>query len=302
MHLTDKLDNRFHLPQRADNPFLYDYHPELDQSEPLDPEYSLFYQNLIGVMRWMVGLRRIDIATKVSLLSSHLAYPCEGHLETALHIMSYLHQKHNTRLNFDPTYPKLDMGIVLQYNWTEFYGNIEEAIPADMLEPLGKDVDVHMMCDSNHAGVRWTRRSRTGFLIFCNIALIDWVYKKQATIKTSVFGAEFVAMKHGIEKLQGLCYKLCMMGIPLTGPSYIFADNKSQVTNATIPESTLKKKCNSICYHAVQESVPICESLITHIKSEDNLSDLMTKVIHGAKCRRLVGNILNYIYDDHPKP
>jgi hypothetical protein len=83
------------------------------------------------------------------------------------------------------------------------------------------------------------------------MALIDWVSKKQATIETSVFGADFVAIKHGIEKLQGLCYKLCMMGIPLTGPSFIYADNKFQVTNLTIPESTVKKKCNSICYHAV---------------------------------------------------
>jgi len=302
MHLTDKLNNRFHLPPRADNPFPYDYHPELDQSEPLDPECSSFYQHLIGVMRWMVELGRIDIATEVSLLSSHLAYPREGHLETALHIMSYLRQKHNTRLIFDPTYPKIDMGMFPQFDWTEFYGNIDEAIPADMPEPLGKDVDVRMMCDSDHAGDRRTRRSRTGFLIFCNMALIDWVSKKQATIETSVFGAEFVAMKHGIEKLRGLRYKLRMMGIPLTGPSYIFADNKSQVTNATIPESTLKKKCNSICYHAVRESVAMGESLITHIRSEENLSDLMTKVIHGTKRRRLVGNILYDIYDDHPKP
>jgi hypothetical protein len=131
--------------------------------------------------------------------------------------------------------------------------------------------------------------------------LIDWVTKKHATIETSVYGAEFDAMKHGIEKLQGLCYKLRMMGISLTGPSYIFADNKSQVTNATIPESTLKKKCNSICYHAVRESVVMGASLITHTNSEDNLSDLMTKVTHGGKRHQLVGNILYDIYDDHPK-
>ncbi len=74
-------------------------------------------------------------------------------------------------------------------------------------------------------------------------------------------------MKHGIEKLRGLRYKLRMMGIPLTGPSYIYGDNKSQVTNSTRPESTLKKKCNSICYHAVRESVAMEESLITHICS-----------------------------------
>jgi hypothetical protein len=233
----------------------------------------------------MVELGCIDIATEVSLLSSHLAFPREGHLETALHIISYLSQKHNTRLIFDPTYPKIEMGQFPQYNWTEFYDNVKEAIPLYMPKPLGKDVDVRMMSDSHHAGDKRTRRSCTGFRIFCNMALIDWVSKKQATIETSVFGAEFVAMKHGIEKLQGLRYKLRMMGIPLTGPSYVFADNKSQVTNATIPELTLKKKCNSICYHAVRESVAMGESLITHINSEDNLSDLTTKVNHFVKCR-----------------
>ncbi len=103
------------------------------------------------MMRWMVELGCIDIATEVSLLSSHLVFPREGHLEAALHIMSYLSQKHNTRLIFDPTYPKIDMGHFPQYNWSEFYGNVEEAIPVDMPEPLGKDLDVPMMCDSDHA-------------------------------------------------------------------------------------------------------------------------------------------------------
>jgi hypothetical protein len=180
-------------------------------------------------------------------------------------------------------------------------GDVEEAIPVDMPEPLGKDVDVCMMCNSDHAGDKRTRRSCTGFLIFCNMALIDWISKKQATIGTSVFGAKFIAMKHGIEKLQGLYYKLCMMGILLTGSSFFYADNKSQVTNSTKPESAFKKKCNSICYHAVQESVAMDELLITHIDSEKNLSDLMTKVNCGSKHCQLVGNILYDIHDDHSK-
>jgi hypothetical protein len=168
-----------------------------------------------------------------------------------------------------------------------------------MPEPLGKDVDVRMMCDSDHAGEQRSRRSRTGFLIFCNMALIDWVSKRQPTIETSVFGAEFVAMKHGIEKLRGLRYKLRMMGVPLSGPSYIFADNKSQVTNSTKPESTLKRKCSSICYHFIRESVAMGESAITHIRSEQNSADLMTKITYGEKRRRLVGGILYDIYDNH---
>jgi hypothetical protein len=51
----------------------------------------------------------------------------------------------------------------------------------------------------------------------------------------------------------------------------------------------------------VQESVAMGESLITHIDSEYNLSDLMTKVFRGGKCRQLFGNILYDIYDDNPK-
>jgi hypothetical protein len=154
-----------------------------------------------------------------------------------------------------------------------------------------------MMVDSDHAGEKRTRRSRTGFLIYCNMALIIWLSKRQPTIETSVFGAEFVAMKHGIETLRGLRYKLRMMGVPLTGPTYIYGDNKSQVTNSSRPESTLKKKCNSVCYHAIRESVAMGESLICHLRTQFNLSDFLTKVTNGIKRRRLVGNVLYDIYD-----
>ncbi len=129
---------------------------------------------------------------------------------------------------------------------------MEEAIPPNMPPPLGKEVDLHMMVDSDHAGDKRTQRSRTGFIIFCNLAPIIWLSKQQATIETSVFGAEFVAMKHGIKTLRGLRYKICMMGVPLSGPTYIYGDSKSQVNNSSRPELPLKKKCNSICYHAIR--------------------------------------------------
>ena len=55
---------------------------------------------------------------------------------------------------------------------------------------------------SDHAGDKVTRRSRTEYFIFLNTALINWLSKKQATIEGSVFGAEFVAMKTGVEALR----------------------------------------------------------------------------------------------------
>ncbi len=236
LHLTEKLAGRYSIPARADNPFPVDYDPSTDLSEILDPDCSSFYQHLIGVMKLMVELGRIDIATIVSILSSYLACPCNGHLENALHVMGYLRVKHNSRLIFDPTYSDIDQTAFPSFEWTEFYGNVEEAIPPNMPPPLGKDIDLLMMVDTDHAGEKRTQRSRTGFMIFCNLATIIWLSKQQATIETSVFGAEFVAVKHGIKMLRGLRYKIRMMGIPLSGPTYVYGDNKSQVTNSSRPE------------------------------------------------------------------
>jgi len=245
----------------------------------------------------MVEIGRVDIATEVSLLSSHLAYPRIGHLLTALHVMGYLKLKHNTRLVFDPTYPEIDMTMFPKQDWKQFYGDVAEAIPDNMPRPLGKPVDIRMWVDSDHAGEKRTRRSRTGFFIYINMACIDWVSKRQSTIETSVFGAEFVAMKHGIEKLRGLRYKLRMMGVPIDGPSLIYGDNKSAITNSSRPESVLKKKCNSICYHACRESVAMDESRFAHISTRDNWADPLTKVTSGPKRRDLVCNVLYNICD-----
>ena len=75
-----------------------------------------------------------------------------------------------------------------------------------MPEPRCKDVDLRLFVDADHAGDKSTRRSRSGFFIFMNMALIGWYSKKQPTIETSVFGAEFVAMKVAMEYMRGLRY------------------------------------------------------------------------------------------------
>ena len=123
---------------------------------------------------------------------------------------------------------------------------IEEALPPNAPKPLGKHVNLRMFVDSDHAGDKADRRSRTGFLIYMNLALIQWYSKKQATVEGAVFGAEFVAMKTGMEILRGVRYKLRMMGVDIDGPTYICGDNQSVISNTSKLESTLKKKSNLI--------------------------------------------------------
>ena len=52
-----------------------------------------------------------------------------------------------------------------------------------------------MFVDSDNARGKVSHRSRRGFLIYVNTALVQWFSKKQSTVETSAFGAEFVAMK-----------------------------------------------------------------------------------------------------------
>ncbi|KAI2504635.1 Reverse transcriptase (RNA-dependent DNA polymerase) [Fragilaria crotonensis] len=285
--------------RRAAGPFPLNYSPELDTTPVLNVTQAAFYQTQIGVLRWCVELGRVDIITEVSELASYLAMPREGHLEAVFHIYAYLEKKHNARIVFDPTYPEIDMTVFKECDWKNYYGNVTEATPPNAPEPRGKEIDLRMFVDSDHAGDQRTRRSRTGFLIYMNLAPITWYSKKQSTIETSVFGAEFVAMKQGMETLRGIRYKLRMMGVSLSGPSFIYGDNMSVIHNTQRPESTLKKKSNAVCYHAIREAVAMGECLTGHVSTHDNPADLCTKIIPGGQKRdHLVGLIL-YDLTDH---
>ena len=109
-------------------------------------------------------------------------------------------------------------------------------------------------------------------------------------------------MKHGIENLCGIRYKLRMMGIPIKGASYVYGDNMSVVTNVSKPESTLKKKSNLICYHAVREAVAMGEALVAYIPTKKNLADLFTKVLYGQARRFLVSRILWDVFPGEDVP
>ena len=286
------------LKKKCTAPWPHDYESSTDESPELDAGLASYYQSQIGILHWMVELGRVDIITEVSLLASHLALPREGHLEAVFHIYAYLKCKHNSRMVFDPTYPTIDMTKFMAHDWKEFYGDVQEPVPLNSPAPRGKEVDLRMFVDSDHAGDQRTRRSRTGFFILLNSAPIAWMSKKQPTIETSVFGAEFVALKHGLETLRGIRYKLRMMGVPLSGPSYVYGDNMLVIHNTQRPESTLKKKSNAICYHFARESVAMGEAMTGHVESSENPADFATKVIPGGQKRNhLVGMILHDIYD-----
>jgi hypothetical protein len=186
-------------------------------------------------------------------------------------VFAYLGIHHNARVVFDPTYPAFDMGTFINTYWKSMYGDVKEMIPYDAHVSRGKEVDM---------------------------ASIVWFSKCQTTVESSVFLAEFVAMKNGIETCRGLRYKLIMMGVALSGPIHVYGDNMSVVHNTKRTESVLKKKSNSICYHAVRESAVMGESIIGHVPSVDNTADVCTKDVPcGQKGNHLIRLLLHDLCD-----
>ena len=146
-----------------------------------------------------------------------------------------------------------------------------------MPPPRGHAVLTHCFVDSDHAGDKVTRRSQTGLLWFVNRAPVVWYSKRQNMVETSTFGSEFIAMKTAVEQIEALWYKLRMFGIPIAGSTNIFCDNEAEFKNTTMPDSTLKKKHTSICYHRCREAVASETIQVAKEGMLTNLSDLFTK-------------------------
>ena len=176
-------------------------------SPELSTELASYDQSLIGVLRWIVELSRVDICLEVLLLSSHLALPREGHFEQVLQVFSYLRKYHNTELIYDPSNPIIDEGQFQRRDWTssEFsHVNRKEEMPPKMPEPRGQGVTICTKVDADHTSDTVTRWSRTGFLVYINSALVYWWSIMQTSVETSSFGSEFIAMKQCCKYLWGL--------------------------------------------------------------------------------------------------
>ena len=125
--------------------------------------------------------------------------------------------------------------------------------------------------------------------------------KKQGGIEGASFGAEFMAMKTVVEANCWFCYKLRMMDVPIEEPTYMYGDNMSVLHNVQKPESTLKKKSNSIAYHFVSEAVTMGEVLAGYVNTKLNVADLMMKALpygYDELCKSLVNMLLSDVFSE----
>jgi len=142
--------------------------------------------------------------------------PRKGHLDAVWHVFAYLKRHDKSKMVFDSRSPAFSVKTneLPRPDWLDFYKDVKEQVPHDAPEPRGQAVELTAFVGSDHEGDTVTRRSRTGIFLFIQNAPIVWFSKKETSIETSSFRSEFSAMKTAVEMMEGLRYKLRMMGVP----------------------------------------------------------------------------------------
>ena len=97
------------LPEKALTPMTNGYRPEINISPEIGTKDAAYYHSLIGVLRWVVDLGRVEINAEALLLSWYIAMPRGGHLEDLLHNFAYLNNHMNSEIVFDASIPDFDM-------------------------------------------------------------------------------------------------------------------------------------------------------------------------------------------------
>ena len=85
------------------------------------------------------------------------------------------------------------------HEWTEFYPDAVENLPADRPETKGELCTITCYVDADNTKDKLTRRSVTGILMLLNNTSISWYSKCQKMVESSTYRSELVAFRITVE-------------------------------------------------------------------------------------------------------
>ena len=295
-------------PTTPQSPLVENDHPELDVSEFLDDEGIQQYQSLIGSLQWLITIGCWDVQTAVMTLSSFRAQPRKGHLERVKRIYGYVNRFKHFCIRFRTEEPDVSYFDSKEFDWSStVYGKHQEEIPIDAPTPLGNRVTLIHYFDANLMHDVLSGKSVTGCVHLANKTPIMWYSKKQATSETATYGAEYIAGRTCIEQIIDLRTTFRYLGIPIKDKSYVFGDNETMIQSSSFPHARLQKRHNILSYHFVRSMIARGFIALHHLKSKNNLVDVLTKHWSHTSVYNLLrpifhhgGNTASLYTDDTP--
>ena len=170
----------------------------------------------MGSLQWLCMIGRADIQYAVCSLSRFSAAPRVKQLKYVIKVYSYLKEfpekwitvDHCNLLLFtDPAEPNPAM--------KDLYPDAIEELDKNFPKGLGKPLQTAVFFDSDHGHDQLTKKSCTGLVVYVGRTPVMWSSKRQTSIQSSSYGAEFMAGRSACEEAILIRYMLLCLGCRL---------------------------------------------------------------------------------------
>ncbi|GKV26776.1 hypothetical protein SLEP1_g36011 [Rubroshorea leprosula] len=197
----------------------------------------------VGSLMYAMVCTRPDISHVVNVVSRYMANPGKGHWEAMKWILWYLRGT-------------VDVGLVYDRS-VDPSGNVVRFVNSDFTGDLDK------------------RRSTTRYVFTLSGCAISWKATLQSTVALSTTKAEYMAITEAVNEalwLKGLVNYLEVE----QNEMMVFCDSQSAMYHK-------RTKHIQFRYHFVREVISNGDVLVEKISTNENLADMMIKLISGIK-------------------
>eukprot|EP00171_Calliarthron_tuberculosum_P019463 IDg19463t1 len=210
------------------------------------------YRSMIGELLFLSNRTRPDICASVAILAQYVARPT-----------CFLHR-----------------------SVKRVFGYLRGTSGYELVMQQGKSSTPEYYCDSDYAGERIERKSRSGWIMLINGCAVNWASKKQGCIAMSTAEAEYIALSDCCKEVKWSRQLLGEVGVNVSGPTIIYNDNLAAQSWAEQASSMRKAKHIEVRHHFVRHCVQGGAVKLEHISSSENIADGFTKPLDRVAFER----------------
>ena len=224
------------------------------EGEPVD---ETFYRSIVGSLRYLVHTRP-DITYAVGYVSRFMEKPTTEHLAAVKHLLRYI----AGTLNFSVTYERGRGALKLMgYSDADLAGDVDD------------------------------RKSTTGMIFFLGHSPVSWQSQKQRVVAVSSCESEYIAA--ATTACQGIWLSRLLgefLNEEARAPK-LLVDNKSAISLSKNPVFHDRSKHIDTRYHLIRDYVEKGVLEIDYVRTEAQLSDILTKALGKIQFQRLRSRI-----------
>ena len=224
-------------------PMASSFYEELHKCQDQPVEGISEYESMIGALIYLSSRTRPDISTAVGILSRYQAKPTKFLMNQLKRVFGYLKGT-------------AEYGITISQK-SEF--------------------ELVFYCDSDFAGLKEDRKSRTGWIGLLGGTPITWASHKQSCNSLSTAESEYVALSECCQEIKWIRLFLAEIGISQSKPTWLLNDNTAAESWSNEYHGSRRAKHIDVRYHYVRSCVYSNAVQLVHVDSNKNLADCLTK-------------------------